>query len=70
MNHQRLLERFLRYVQIDTTARPDAEDYPSSPGQLDLGRLLLGELQALGLADARQNRHGIVLATIPAAADA
>ena len=62
----RLLQRFLRYVQIDTTARPDAETYPSSPGQLDLGRLLLGELRTLGLADAQQNQHGIVLATVPA----
>ena len=68
MNRQRLLQRFLRYVQIDTTAQPEAEGYPSSPGQLELGRLLLGELQALGLADARQDQHGIVLATVPATA--
>ena len=66
MNRDRLLQRFLRYVQIDTTAQPEAEGYPSSPGQMELGRLLLGELQALGLADARQDQHGIVLATVPA----
>jgi tripeptide aminopeptidase len=66
MNGHRLLERFLRYVQIDTTARADAAEYPSSPGQLALGRMLLDEFQALGIADARQNRHGIVLATLPA----
>ncbi len=66
MNRNRLLQRFLRYVQVDTMARSDADVYPSSPGQLELGRLLLGELQALGLSDARQNQHGIVLATIPA----
>jgi tripeptide aminopeptidase len=66
MNTQRLLQRFLRYVQIDTTAQPEAVAYPSSPGQLDLGRLLVGELQAAGLSDARQDQHGIVLATIPA----
>ena len=65
MNRKRLLQRFLRYVQIDTTAQSEAEGYPSSPGQLELGRLLLGELQALGIADARQDQHGIVLATIP-----
>ena len=69
MNRHRLLQRFLRYVQIDTTARADAEGYPSSPGQLELGRLLVDELQALGIADARQNEHGIVLATIPATVD-
>jgi tripeptide aminopeptidase len=65
MNQHRLLERFLRYVQIDTTACADAGGYPSSPGQLKLGRLLLSELQALDIAEARQNEHGIVLATIP-----
>ena len=68
MNPDRLLQRFLRYVQVDTTARQDAEGYPSSPGQMELGRLLLAELQALGLADARQNQHGIVMATVPATA--
>lgn len=69
MNRQRLLEQFLRYVRIDTTARADAEVYPSSPGQIELGRLLSAELQALGLADARQDQHGVVLATIPANVD-
>jgi len=65
MNRDRLLQRFLRYVQIDTTARADAEGYPSSPGQLEFGRLLVEELGALGLADAQQDEHGIVLATLP-----
>lgn len=66
MINTRLLERFLRYVQIDTTAQADAECCPSSPGQLEFGRLLAAELQAFGLSDARQNAHGIVLATVPA----
>jgi tripeptide aminopeptidase len=66
MNTQRLLQRFLRYVQIDTTAQADAETYPSSAGQFELGRLLVNELHTIGIADARQNEHGIVLATIPA----
>jgi tripeptide aminopeptidase len=69
MNRQRLLQRFLRYVRIETTAQADAEVYPSSPGQMELGRLLLAELKAMGLSDARQDRHGIVLATVPATAD-
>jgi tripeptide aminopeptidase len=66
MNRQRLLERFLRYVRIETTAQADAEVYPSSPGQMELGRLLLAELKGMGLTDARQDRHGIVLAMVPA----
>ena len=41
MIKSRLLDRFLRYVQVDTTARDDAAGYPSSPGQLELGRTQL-----------------------------
>lgn len=61
-----LLDRFCRYVRVDTTAVEGASTYPSSPGQLELGRMLTEELRALGLRDAKQNQHGIVLATIPA----
>ena len=64
INKERLLERFLRYVQIDTTARDAQATYPSSPGQLELGRLLRDELKAIGLADALQTEKGIVLATL------
>jgi tripeptide aminopeptidase len=61
-----LLDRFCRYVRFDTQADEKATTYPSSTGQLELGRLLVSELQALGLDDAVQDSHGIVLATIPA----
>jgi tripeptide aminopeptidase len=66
INTQRLLERFLSYVRVDTMAREGAETYPSSSGQLELGRQLMGELQAIGLADAAQDEFGIVTATVPA----
>src|SRR5579884_3394781 len=61
-----LLDRFCRYVRIDTQADEKAATYPSSPGQLELGRLLVEELRALGLRDAADDEHGIVLATVPA----
>jgi tripeptide aminopeptidase len=61
-----LLDRFCRYVRVDTQSDEKATTYPSSTGQLELGRLLVEELQALGLKDAVQDSHGIVLATIPA----
>ncbi len=63
---QSLLDRFCRYVQIDTQAREEAKTYPSSPGQLELGKLLVQELQALGVKDAAADEHGIIMATIPA----
>jgi len=65
MNRQRLLERFLRYVRIDTTAGDGTAGYPSSPGQLELGRMLRDELAEMGLLDAVQNAFGIVTATLP-----
>ncbi|MCE9530776.1 MAG: peptidase T [Planctomycetes bacterium] len=61
-----LLDRFCRYVRINTEAVENAGTYPSSPGQLELGRMLLQELTDLGLKDAKQSVHGIVTATIPA----
>src|SRR4051812_35730925 len=68
INHARLLGRFLRYVQIDTTADEAAKIYPSSPGQLTLGKLLADELREMGLKDVEHDAHGLVWATIPATA--
>jgi tripeptide aminopeptidase len=61
-----LLDRFCRYARIATQADEKAATSPSSPGQLELGRLLVEELRALGLRDAAADEHGIVMATIPA----
>ena len=61
-----LLERFLRYVRIDTQARRDRAGSPSSPGQLELGRLVAGELREAGLTDATLDDDGYVMATLPA----
>jgi tripeptide aminopeptidase len=60
-----LLERFLRYVRFDTQSRVDREQSPSTPGQLELGRALAGELRELGLDDAELDQHGYVYATLP-----
>ncbi|MBN1395560.1 MAG: peptidase T [Pirellulales bacterium] len=69
MDKDQILQRFLRYVRIDTTANPDTDDYPSSPGQLELGKLLVEELNEMGIENAAQNEHGIIMATIPATDD-
>jgi tripeptide aminopeptidase len=65
INRERLLARFLRYVQVDTTAVDEADCYPSSPGQMTLGAMLVDELQAMGITDATQSEFGIVVATVP-----
>ncbi|MEO6979761.1 MAG: peptidase T [Mucilaginibacter sp.] len=59
-------ERFLRYVTIDTQSDPASETTPSTPKQKDLGRLLVAELLAMGVADAHMDEYGYVYATIPA----
>lgn len=66
MNADRMLAGFLQYVQMDTTANEAAGVYPSSAGQRELGALLVRQLCKLGLADAHQDEHGLVWATIPA----
>src|SRR3954454_1014882 len=64
-----LLERFLRYVRIDTQSSRERSGSPSTPGQLDLARLLVEELRAIGLEDAAIDRNGIVTATLEATVD-
>lgn len=64
--HHTATERFLRYVVIDTQSDPASSSYPSTEKQKDLGRLLVSELQELGIADAHLDSHGYVYATLPA----
>jgi len=57
-------DRFKKYVQIDTTANPLSESFPSSEGQKTLGSVLVDELKTLGLSDAVMDEWGYVFATI------
>ena len=60
-----VLDRFLRYVRIDTQAEEGSDSYPSTAKQLDLSRLLVDELRAIGLDDVELTDHGYVFATLP-----
>jgi tripeptide aminopeptidase len=60
-----LLERFERYVQIDTQSSRGRTSSPSTPGQLELGRLLVDELRQAGASGAELDQHGYVTATLP-----
>jgi tripeptide aminopeptidase len=59
------LERFLRYVRLDTRADDHSQTSPSTSGQLVLLNLLVSELRALGITDADVDEHGVVMATVP-----
>jgi tripeptide aminopeptidase len=63
---QTLLDRFCRYVRIGTQADEASTTYPSTTGQLQLGRLLAEELRAMGAADVEHDSNGLVWAVIPA----
>ena len=64
-----LTERFFRYVQLDTQSDPASASQPSTAKQLILGRLLLEELQLIGLKETELDENGYVYATIPANTD-
>jgi tripeptide aminopeptidase len=61
-----VLDRFLRYVAIDTRANEDSKSCPSTPGQLVLMRILAAELERIGLDDVSLDDNGYLMATIPA----
>jgi tripeptide aminopeptidase len=64
-----VLDRFLRYVTIDTQSDPQATRFPSTEKQRNLSQLLVTELQELGVEDAHLDEFGYVYATLPATTD-
>ena len=61
---EKILDRFLRYIAIDTQADPNSESQPSAAKELNLSRLLCDELTAMGV-QAELDEYGYVMATIP-----
>jgi tripeptide aminopeptidase len=64
-----VVDRFLRYVVVDTQSDPASPTQPSTEKQKTLGRILVEELLAIGLLDAHLDEHGYVYATIPSNID-
>lgn len=65
LNTQNLIDRFFRYVQIDTQSDPFSTTFPSTEKQKNLSRLLVAELKAMGIEDAEMDGFGYVFGTIP-----
>ena len=61
---EQLIDRFLRYVSVDTQSNPESESQPSAAKELDLLKMLKDELEAMGV-DAKLDEYGYVMATIP-----
>ncbi|MDE5748479.1 MAG: peptidase T, partial [Acetatifactor sp.] len=64
---ENVIDRFLRYVQIDTCSDEESTTHPSTMKQHDLARLLVQELETMGAAEITYDReHCYVYATVPA----
>ena len=61
---EKILDRFLRYVAVDTQSNEESESQPSAARELDLLRMLRDELEALGV-EATLDEWGYVMASIP-----
>lgn len=59
-----MLEKFLKYVSYDTQSDDKNESCPSSPGQLDLAKVLVDDLKEMGIDNAHMDEHGYVYASI------
>lgn len=66
---KKLLEKFLKYVQIDTQSEENTETYPSTKKQFDLAHILVKELKEVGLSDVSVDQYGYVTATLPSNID-
>ena len=66
---EKILDRFLRYVAIDTMSDPDSPTQPSTNKQYNLLTLLCEELRQMGVEDVTVDKYGYLMATIPSNID-
>src|SRR5574344_1165499 len=64
MTMEQFIDRFLRYVSVDTQSNPESESQPSAAKELDLLKMLKDELEAMGV-EAELDEYGYVMASIP-----
>lgn len=69
INKKSLIDRFIRYVKIDTTSDENSSTFPSTRKQFNLANILVKELEAMGLKDISLDEYGYVMATLPANTD-
>jgi tripeptide aminopeptidase len=63
---EKLVERFIRYARVNTQSDENSKTCPSTPGQIQLAQILVGELQDIGLTDVSMDGNGYVMAGLPA----
>ena len=66
---QKITERFIKYITIDTQSDPDNPDFPSTEKQWDLAHILVKDLKAIGMQNVTLDDHCYVMATLPSNVD-
>ena len=66
---QHLLDRFIKYVKIDTQSDPENSDFPSTEKQWNLAKLLADELREIGMQDVSLDDNCYIMATLPSNVD-
>ena len=65
IDRDKLVERFIRYVKIDTESDPNSDTTPSTKKQWDLANLLVKELKEMGMQEVSIDENAYVMATLP-----
>ncbi|PGZ96912.1 peptidase T [Bacillus pseudomycoides] len=66
---QEIIERFTKYVQVDTQSDAESHTIPSTPGQIEFAKQLVEELKTIGLSEVTMDENSYVMATLPANTD-
>ncbi len=66
---QKITERFIKYISIDTQSDEENEDFPSTEKQWDLAKVLVEDLNAIGMHDVTLDENCYVMATLPSNVD-
>jgi len=69
MNKEKIINRFISYVTIDTESDPNNPAFPSTEKQWNLAKILIKELQEIGLSDVDLDENCYIMATLPSNID-
>ncbi|WP_085993501.1 peptidase T [Oceanobacillus senegalensis] len=67
--NEELIKRFITYVKVDTQSNEESNNTPSTPGQLELAKILGEELKEIGMEEVEIDENGYVMATLPSNTD-
>ncbi|HEY9222399.1 MAG TPA: peptidase T [Lutibacter sp.] len=66
---QKIIDRFVKYVKVDTQSDPNNPNFPSTEKQWDLAHILVEDLKEIGLQDITIDEHCYIMATLPSNVD-